>query len=119
MDERVLVPDVFSQEMADDYTKEHGLEDDEESDAETISSMSTANFDREEVEELLSQLSSCQTALSVHYNKLNEIVPHMMNTQVANYLGKTHIMPLVKVEFTPVSKVYAEGKHRRREQVCG
>ena len=107
-DERVLVPDVISQEMADDYTKEDGLEDDEESDAETISSMSTANFDREEVEELLSQLSSCQTALSVHYNKLNEIVPHMTNTQVANYLGKTHIMPLVKVESTPVSKVYAE-----------
>ena len=107
-DKRVLVPDVISQEMADDYTKEDGLEDDEESDAETISSTSTANFDREEVEELLSQLSSCQTALSVHYNKLNEIVPHMTNTQVANYLGKTHIMPLVKVESTPVSKVYAE-----------
>ena len=107
-DKRVLVPDVISQEMADDYTKEDGLEDDEESDAETISSTSTANFDREEVEELLSQLSSFQTALSVHYNKLNEIVPHMTNTQVANYLGKTHIMPLVKVESTPVSKVYAE-----------
>ena len=108
MDKRVLVPDVISQEIADDYTKEDGLDDDEESDAETISSTSTANFDREEVEELLSQLSSCQTALSVHYNKLNEIVPHMTNTQVANYLGKTHIMPLVKVESTPVSKVYAE-----------
>ena len=62
MDKRVLVPDVISQEMADDYTKEDGLEDDEESDAETISSTSTANFDREEVEELLSQgqlLSDC------------------------------------------------------------
>ena len=108
IEERVLVPDVISQEMAEDYTKEDGLEDDGESDAETISSTSTANFDREEVEELLSQLSSCQTALSVHYNKLNEIVPHMTNTQVANYLGKTHIMPLVKVESTPVSKMYAE-----------
>ena len=108
IEERVLVPDVISQEMAEDYTKEDGLDDDEESDAETISSTSTANFDREEVEELLSQLSSCQTALSVHYNKLNEIVPHMTNTQVANYLGKTHIMPLVKVESTPVSKVYGE-----------
>ena len=32
----------------------------------------------------------------------------MTNTQVANYLEKTHIMPLVKVESTPVSKVYAE-----------
>ena len=57
MDERVLVPDVISQEKANDYTKEDGLDDDEESDTETISSTSTANFDREEVEELLSQLS--------------------------------------------------------------
>ena len=32
----------------------------------------------------------------------------MTNTQVANYLGKAHIIPLVKVESGSVSKVYAE-----------
>ena len=106
VDERVLVPDVISQDIADKYTEEQGLDDEEPSDAETISSTSTADFDRDEVEDLLSKLSSCQTALSVHYNKLNELVPHMTNAQVANYLGKTHIMPLVKAEARSVSKVY-------------
>ena len=107
-EERVLVLDIISQEMADNYTKEEGLDEEEDSDAETISSTSTANFDRDEVEDVLSQLSTCQTALSVHYNKLNELVPHMTNTQLANYLEKTHILPLVKAESGAVSKVYVE-----------
>ena len=67
-DERVLVPDVILQEMADNYTKEEGLDTDEESDAKTISSTSTADFDRDEAEDLLDKVSSCQTALSQHYN---------------------------------------------------
>ena len=107
-DERVLVPDVISQDMADEYTKEEGLDTDEESDAETISSTSTADFDRDEAEDLLDKVSSCQTALSQHYNKLNQILPHMTNAQMAQYLGKIHIMPLVKVESGPVSKIYTE-----------
>ena len=107
-DERVLVPDVISQGMADDYTKEEGLDTDEESDAKTISSTSTADFDRDEAKDLLDKVSSCQTALSQHYNKLNKIVPHMTNAQMAQYLGKIHIMPLMKVESGPVSKIYTE-----------
>ena len=108
MDERVLVPDVISQGMADDYTKEEELDTDEESDAETISSTSTADFDRDEAEDLLDKVSSCQTALSQHYNKLNQIVPHMTNAQMAQYLRKIHIMPLMKVESGLVSKIYTE-----------
>ena len=54
-DDRVLVPDVVSQGMADDYSKEEKLED---SDAETISSTSTADYDREEAEDLLNKISS-------------------------------------------------------------
>ena len=106
-DDRVLVPDVISQAMADDYMKEEELEE-EDSDAETISSTSTADFDRDEAKDLLDKVSSCQTALSQHYNKLNQIVPHMTNAQMAQYLGKIHIMPLMKVESGPVSKIYTE-----------
>ena len=94
--------------MVDEYTKEEDLDTDEESDAETISSTSTADFDRDEAEDLLDKVSSCQTALSQHYNKLNQIVPHMTNAQMAQYLRKIHIMPLVKVESGPVSKIYTE-----------
>ena len=102
-DDQVLVPDVISQAMADDYTKEEELKED--SDAETISSTSTADYDREEAEDLLDKISSCHMALATHYNKMNEIVPHMTQTQQAQYLGKVHIMNIVKTE-SIVSKTY-------------
>ena len=103
-DDRVLVPDVISQAMADNYTREEELEE-ESSDAETISSTSTADYDREEAEDLLDKISSCHTALATHYNKMNEIVPHMTKTQLAQYLGKVHILNIVKTEGI-VSKTY-------------
>ena len=103
MDDRVLVPDVISQTMADDYTREEELEE-EHSDAETISSTSTADYDREEVEDLLDKISSCHTALATHY-RMNEIVPHMTKMQLGQYLGKVHIMNIVKTEGI-VSKTY-------------
>ena len=107
-DDRVLIPDVISEQMAEEYIKEEGLDDNEPSDAETISSTSTADFDREEAEDLLDKISSCQTVLSQLYNRLNQILPHMTNTQLANYMGKIHIMPLVKAESCPVTKTYTE-----------
>ena len=91
-DDRVLVPDIISEQMAKEYIKEEGLDDDEPSDAETISSTSTVDFDREEAEDLLDKISSCQTALTQHYNRLNQIVPHMTNAQLANYMGKNTLM---------------------------
>ena len=103
--DRVLVPDVISQAMADDYMKEEELEE-EDSDAETISSTSTADYDREEAEDLLDKISSCHTALATHYNKMNEVIPHMTKTQMAQYLGKVHILNIVKMEGT-VSKTYS------------
>ena len=103
-DNRVLVPDVISQTIADDYMREEELEK-KHSDAETISSTSTADYDREEAEDLLDKISSCHTALATHYNKMNEIVPHMTKTQLAQYLGKVHIMNIVKTEGI-VSKTY-------------
>ena len=107
-DDRVLIPDVILEQMAEEYIKEEGLDDHEPSDAETISSTSTADFDREEAKDLLDKISSCQAALSQHYNRLNQIVPHMTNAQLANYMGKIHIMPLVKAESGPVMKTYTE-----------
>ena len=93
-DDKVLVPDVISQAMADDYTKEEELEE-ENSDAEPISSTSTADYDREEAEDLLDKISSCHTALATHYNKMNEVIPHMTKMQMAQYLRKVHILNIV------------------------
>ena len=67
-DDQVLIPDVISEQMAEEYIKEEGLDDNEPSDAETISSTSTADFDREEAEDLLDKISSSQMVLSQHYN---------------------------------------------------
>ena len=89
-DDRVLVPDVISQAMADDYTKEEELEE-EHSDAETISSTSIANYNRDEAEDLLDKISSCHTALATHYNKMNEIVPPHDKNAVSPISGQgTH-----------------------------
>ena len=44
-DDWVLVPDVISEQMAEEYIKEEELDYDEPSDAESISSTSTADFD--------------------------------------------------------------------------
>ena len=104
-DDQILIPDVISEQMAEEYIKEEGLDDNEPSDAETISSTSTADYDREEAEDLLDKISSCHTALATHYNKMNEIIPHMTKTQMAQYLGKVHILNIVKPEGI-VSKTY-------------
>ena len=103
-DDRVLVPDIISQAMADDYTKEEKPEE-EDSNAETISSTSTANYNREEAEDLLDKIISCHTALATHYNKMNEVVPHMTKMQLVQYLSKVHILNIVKTEGI-VSKTY-------------
>ena len=103
-DDWILIPDVISEQMAEEYIKEEELEK-EHSDAKTISSTSTANYDREEAEDLLDKISSCHTALATHYNKMNEIVPHMTKMQLAQYLGKVHILNIVKPEGV-VSKTY-------------
>ena len=104
--------------MADEYTKEEKLEED--SDAETISSTSTADYDREEAEDLLDKISSCHTALATHYNKMNKIVPHMTQTQLAQYLSKVHIMNIVKTE-SIVSKTYTSEPETSETKfsVCG
>ena len=104
-DDRVLVPDVISQAMADDYMKEEELEE-EDSDAKTISSTSTADYNREEAEDLLDKISSCHTALATHYNKMNEVIPHMTKMRMAQYLRKVHILNIVKTEGT-LSKTYS------------
>ena len=87
-DDRVLVPDVISQTIADDYTREEELEK-EHSDAKTISSTSTADYDREEAEDLLDKISSCHTALATHYNKMNEIVPPHDKNAVSSISGQS------------------------------
>ena len=92
--EATFVPtDILTENIASGY-----LPDDEESDTETISSTSTADYDRDEAEELVQKISSCHSTLSNHYIRLCNLIPHMSKTQLGLYLGKVPFTPLVKAE---------------------
>ena len=60
----------------------------------------------DEAEDLVAKIASYHTALAKHYEDINEIIPHMTKTQMAAYLGKIPIIPLVKPEAGQVKKVY-------------
>ena len=66
-----------------------------------------ADYDRDEAEDLVATIASCHTALAKHYEDINGIIPHMTKTQMAMYLGKIPIIPLVKPEASPVKKLYS------------
>ena len=100
--DKIMVPDLVTKECADEYV----VTDPEEDDTMTISSTSTADYDRDEAEDLIDKIASCHTALAGHYESINNIIPYMTKTQLALYLGKILIIPMVKAEGKTVSKVY-------------
>ena len=103
--ENIVVTDIISQNIAKDYVveKDEGEDSDETM---SISSTSTADYDRDEAEDLVAKIALCHTALAKHYEDINGIIPHMSKTQMATYLGKIPIMPLVKPEAGPIKKIY-------------
>ena len=113
--ENIVVTDVISENMAKEYVteKDKGEDSDETM---SISSTSTADYDRDKAEDLVAKITLCHTALAKHYEDINEIIPHMTKTQMATYLGKIPIIPLLKPEADPVKKLYSaeetsEDKH--------
>ena len=75
-----------------------------EDDAEMISSTSTANYDREEVEASLTNIADAFHVTGQEYKKLVRVVPHMSKTQAANVIARMPILPLVKQEEKAESK---------------
>ena len=114
--ENIVVTDIISQNIAKDYVveKEEGENSDETM---SISSTSTADYDRDEAEDLVAKIASCQTALAKHYEDINGIIPHMTKTQMATYLGKIPIIPLVKPKTGPV-KTFIQLKILQRMNMC-
>ena len=55
-------------------------------DAETISSTSTANYDREEVETSLTNITEAFHTIAQEYKKLTSTIPHMSKVQAAQLL---------------------------------
>ena len=113
----IVVTDIISQNIAKDYVveKDEGENSDETM---SISSMSTADYDRDEAEDLIAKIASCHTALAKHYEDINGIIPHMTKTQMATYLGKIPIIPLVKPEAGPVKKLYSAEDASEDDHIC-
>ena len=104
--ENIVVTDIISENIAKDYVveKDEGADSDETM---SIYSTSTADYDRDEAEDLVAKIASCHTALAKHYEDINGIIPRMTKTQMATYFGKIPIIPLVKLEAGPVKKLYS------------
>ena len=114
--ENIVVTDIISQNIAKDYVveKDEGEDSDETM---SISSASTADYDRDEAEDLVAKITLCHTALAKHYEDINGIIPHMTKTQMATYLGKIPIIPLVKPKAGPV-KMFTRLKILQRKTTC-
>ena len=104
--ENIVVTDVISENMAKECVAE---KDEKEDSDETMSILntSTADYDRDEAEDLVAKIALCHTALAKHYEDINGIIPHMTKAQMATYLGKIPIMPLAKPKAGPVKKIYS------------
>ena len=67
-------------------------------DAETISSTSTADYDREEVETSLTTISEAFHTIAQEYKKLTGTIPHMSKTQATQVIARLPILPIQKQE---------------------
>ena len=72
-------------------------------DVETISSTCMADYDREEVEALLTNIDAFHV-IGQEYKKLFGVVPHMSKTQAASVIARMLILPFVKQEAKAESK---------------
>ena len=75
-----------------------------EDDMEMISSTSTADYDREEVEALLTNIADTFHVIGQEYEKLVGVVPHMSKMQAAGVIARMLILPFVKQEAKAESK---------------
>ena len=103
---KVVVTDILSENIVKEYIVDKDEDDNEHDETMSISSTSTADYDRDEVEDLVEKIASCHTALAQYYVDINKVVLHMSKMQLATYLGKIPIVPLVKPEGGPVMKIY-------------
>ena len=69
-----------------------------EDDAETISSMSTVDYDWKEVETSLSTIADAFHTIGQEYERLVGNVPHMSKIQAANIVAHVPIIPFLKMD---------------------
>ena len=101
--------------------------------AETISSTSTADYNREEVEGSLTTISEAFHTIAQEYEKLTGTVPHMSKVQAAQVIVRLPVLPILKpwekaevadeIEIEPVPGTLTEqpaaGSEKSTEQITG
>ena len=73
---------------------EPGIDDD----AEMISSTSTADYNREEVEDSLTTIYEAFHTIAQEYEKLTGTVPHMSKVQAVQVIARLPVLPILKQE---------------------
>ena len=66
--------------------------------AETISSTSTTDYNREEVEGSLTMISKAFHTIAQEYEKLTSTVPHMSKVQAVQVVVRLPVLPILKQE---------------------
>ena len=85
--DRVLPTDYITEAQAETYQIPKKDQQPIEDNAETLSSMSTADYDWEEVETSLTTLADAFHTIGQEYERLVGIVPHMSKVQVVNMVA--------------------------------
>ena len=93
-----LPTDLITEAEASTYQVPEQDEPAIDDDAETISSTSTANYNREEVEGSLTTISEAFHTIAQEYEKLTSTVPHMSKVQAAQVIVRLPVLPILKQE---------------------
>ena len=101
---QVLPTDQITEAEVETYQTPEYDQPPAEDNREMISSTSTADYDREEVEASLTTIANAFHTIGQEYEKLVGVIPYMKKTQAANVITRMPILPFVKQE------IKAEGK---------
>ena len=93
-----LPADLITEAEADTYQVPEQDGPTIDDDAETISSTSTVDYNREEVETSLSTISDAFHTIAQEYEKLTDAVPHMSKIQAAQVIARLPVLPILKQE---------------------
>ena len=96
--EQHLPTDLITEEEAATYQVPGQDSPTIDDDAETISSTSTADYDREEVETSLTTISEAFHTIAQEYEKLTGTVPHVRKIQATQVIVRLPILPIQKQE---------------------
>ena len=96
--DRQLPTDLTTEAEASTYQVPKQDEPAMDDDAETISSMSTTDYNREEVEGSLTTISEAFHMIVQEYEKLTSTVPHMSKVQATQVVVRLPVLPILKQE---------------------